>query len=458
LHRCALPAPAVVLFKGGRQKRWRIDLGMREEQSYMHTSAHRHRGGAGQHQGVDPATLMGLDPIGRLNPEAVQELCCNAQVRELVPGGCLFILGREDRRVFYLLEGQVELSDAKAVVDTVVAGTAASRRPLAPGRPRRLTATAKTRIRYLTLDADLLDMLSGPSRGQAQIEEILADEGPIENQVFYQVYHDYMADRLEVPSLPDLAIRIRIAVQKPEVGLDEIARIVQVDPSLVAHLVRIANSPLYAASGPVRNIRGAIVRTGIVATRDHVTAFTLRHLFKTRYPALKQRMRELWQHSCMVGAIACVMARQVPRMSADQALLAGLVHDIGTTALMRHMDNYPALLAKPRQLEETVQRLRGQVGAMVLRKWGFSDELVNVALEAENWQRDAGPKPDLCDLIILAQLHSLVGRPEAEQLPPIDTLPAFRKLDGQRLAPEQTLELLQAAKQEVAELRRSLSG
>jgi len=426
----------------------------------MDNVAHNHGGppASEEHQAVDQATLLGLEPIRRFNPEAVQEVRRNAQVRELAPGGRLFILGREDRRVFYLLEGQVELSDAKAVVDTVAAGTEGGRQPLAPGRPRRLTATAKTRIRYLTLDADLLDMLSSPNGGEAQVEEILADEGSLENQVFYQVYHDYMADRLEVPSLPDLAIRIRGAVQNPEVGLDEIARIVQVDPSVVGHLVRIANSALYAGSGPVRMIRDAIVRIGIVATRDQVTAFTLRNLFKTRYPTLQMRMRELWQHSCLVGAIAFVMARLVPPVSADQALLAGLVHDIGATALMRHMDNYPTLLANRRQLEETVQRLRGQVGAMVLRKWGFSDEMVNVALEAENWQRDAGPQPDLCDLIILAQLHSFMGKAGAQSLPRIDTVPAFRKLDGQRLTPEQSLELLKAAKQEVAELRHSLSG
>ena len=419
----------------------------------------KHSCPAGEDQPLlDLDILMALEPIRRLSTESLTEIRRHAHVRELPAGSRLFVRGRDDHRVFYLLDGEVELSDEHSIVETVAAGTEASRQPLAPGQPRRLSGTARTRIRYLGLNAELLDVLAAPAGGETRLDEILPDEGSAENQVLYCVYQDYMADRLEVPSLPDLAIRIRGALQDPDVGLDHITRIVKADPSVVAHLVRVANSALYAGGGTVRDIRDAIVRLGVAATRDQVTAFTLRNMFKTRYTALKERMLQLWQHSCMVGAIAFVMARLIPRLNPDQALLAGLVHDIGAAALMGHVDRHPALLANHRELEEMIDRLRGQVGAMVLRKWGFADELVDVALEAENWQRDGSSELDLCDLIILAQLHSYVGTPQAALLPSIDSIPAIQKLKTHNFTPQRSLEVLESAKQEVAELHQSLMG
>ncbi len=408
---------------------------------------------------MDHAFLRRLVPLAQLSPEALDEVRRKARIRELPAGSSLFVQGQDDRRVFYLLQGQVEIADHAGTVTQVAAGTEQSRHPLAPGRPRRATVTAKSVIRYLCLDADLLDVLNSAASEESTVEEISADDEAVENRVFYRVYEDYMADRLEVPSLPDVAIRVREAVQDPTVGPGQLARIVQVDPSLVAHLVRIANSVFYGGTAPASNIREAIVRIGLVAARDQVVGFTLRNVFRARHKFLEQRMRAIWRHSCAVGAIAFVIAKVVRRVNPEQALLAGLVHDIGTSVLLTHVGGHPELMANRQHLEDTLRQLRGQVGAMVLRKWSFPEELVSVPLESECWERDSGPKVELCDVIVLAELHAYMANPQTGMvLPSLDSLPAYRKLDGVQLTRRMSLQVVEDSQDDVAAIQNSLAA
>ncbi len=406
---------------------------------------------------VDSALLRQLVPLAELTPDDLDEVRRKAEVRELSAGTRLFVAGRDDRRVYYLLQGQVQIVDGAGNTTEVRAGTEQSRHPLAPGRPRRATALARSPIRYLCLDADLMEVLCSTAPAPTAVEEITVDDEDVENRVFYRVYEDYMADRLEVPSLPDLAVRIREAVQDPDVGPGQVARIVQVDPPLVAHLVRIANSALYVSAKPAQDIREAIVRMGLTAARDQVVGFTLKNMFNARFKFMEERMWELWRHSCMVGAIAFVLARFLRGVNPEQALLAGLLNDIGTSVLLTHVGAHPELMADKGKLDEAIARLQGQIGAMVLRKWSFPDELVAVPLESRTWDRDSGPKPDLCDVVLLAQLHANQTDPkEGLVLPPMDTLPAFQKLDDAQLTPDMRLQAVEEAQNEMAEIQHSL--
>ena len=290
------------------------------------------------------------------------------------------------------------------------------------------------------------------------VDEIAADDQSASKRAFYQIYQDYMADRLKVPSMPDVAVRIRKAVDQPDIDVGGLAKVIQADPSLAAHLVRVAKSPLFAGSDSVQSPHAAIVRLGMKVTRDMVTSFTLRNLFRSKTPTIKQRLREVWRHSCVVAALSFVLGRLTPGIDKEQGLLAGLLHDVGALVLLAHAESYPELVADSAALDGYVSELGGQIGAMVLRKWEFPDEFVEVPLESENWERDSGPKMDLSDVVMLSRLHSYMGTPRMSTLPRIDTLPAFHKLTVSELTPDLSLQVLDEAQQELTELRRLLQG
>ncbi len=135
-------------------------------------------------------------------------------------------------------------------------------------------------------------------------------------------------------------------------------------------------------------------------------------------------MKALWKHSTHVAAICSVLAEFTKRFDPEHAMLAGLMHDIGIVAILNYIEGYHSEELQPATVDHAIDSLRAQTGGMILRKWGFATDFIVTALEAEEWMRNKGPEPDYCDLVVVAQLHSMVGTDRALSLPAIDQIPA----------------------------------
>jgi len=402
--------------------------------------------------------LLKLHPLCDLLADDIEDLAKNVHVEHLPAGSVLFQQGATDTLAIYLLSGTVELRDRRGQQSRVNGGEASARRALSQQKPRNATATAVTNVSIIRIDDKLLELMLN-TRNLAQGARASAlNADVIEDRLFSRLYQDYLDDQLAVPSMPDIALRVRRAIDDPNRSVDDIAKIVQADPGLTARLVQVANSPLYRGTTPVLGCRQAITRLGLQQTRNLVFSFALKQLFRADSPPLRQRMIQMWQHTASVAAIAAILAKLTPGFEADRGLLAGLTHDIGVLPILSYAERYPQLISNPAVFDEILSRLRGQIGALVLRKWEFDEDLVTVALEAENWERDAGPEVDYADLIIIAQLHSYIGTPRMATLPAIDQVPAFDKLAIGKLSPRMSVQILEESRDDIAEVEKLLLG
>jgi HD-like signal output (HDOD) protein len=399
-----------------------------------------------------------LAPLSRLGPESLREVQRTAHIGELEPGQELFRKGSADRFDFYLVDGTVDLVGSDAGATSVTATRDGALQIVDTVRPRPATARARTRVQFLRLDAGILDMLTaGGGEAGYTVEEYRPDDEALEGRLLFDIYQAYAEDRLEIPAVPELAARIRRAVDDPANGAAEITRVVQADPAVAARLVQVANSALYASASPVRNLREAVVRIGLRATRDLVVSFTVQNLFKTDDAALRRSLLEVWRHSTLVGAISFTLARCVGAIDPEHALLAGLLHDIGAAMLVTHAERWPELGGDRSRLAGVVAKLRGEVGALVLMRWNFPDDMVHVAREAESWWREHPGPPDVCDVVMLAQLYAYQSsgtRPA--DLPAMEGLPAYAGLGLAELQARHGNCVLDEAQKEVAEMRRLL--
>ncbi len=301
--------------------------------------------------------------------------------------------------------------------------------------------------------------LGGDDPGGYVVQEFRPDDEDAENRLLFDVYHAYAEDRLEVPAVPELAERIRRAVDDPTNGAPEIARVVQADPAVAARLVRVANSALYAGKAPARNLREAVVRLGLQATRDLVVAVTVQNLFSSTHGALRRRLLDVWRHSTHVAAVSFALARRLKAVDPERALLAGLLHDIGAAILITHAGRWPELAEDPAKLDRVVTALRGEIGALALSRWGFDGDLLTAAREAESWFRDPANPPELCDVVLLAQLYALTtGEHAPADLPPFESVPAYVRLGLAVMPVADVSQMLQEAQKEITELRRLLLG
>lgn len=406
---------------------------------------------------ISPSVLEDLVPLRELTPEALQALAAEAEVEEFPARSVIFRKGSRDDWTRYLLSGSLVLAERPDGEHTLIGmgNAGVANQPLGFTQPHAATAIARTDCRLIRLrTARIQELLSSSRLPEYDVAEVRAEEDG--QQLFLQLIQDLMADKLELPSMPDIAVKVRQAINEREAGAGEVAKIIQNDPVVAAQVMKAANSSLFAGQNPVDNLSAAIVRLGLKNTREVVTAVTMRQVFKTKNPLLNKRMVELWMHSSLVAAITAVIARRLKGFSADRALLAGLIHDIGVVPMLAHAHDYPELARDPGLLEAAIKEHRGQVGAMILRRWNFPEDMITVALEAESWHREGGAAGDYADLIVVAQLQS--GGMAGLKLPPATEVSAYKRLRLDELEANFGHSILEEAREEIAEVQKLLMG
>ncbi len=122
---------------------------------------------------VSTEMLRGFSPLDGLKRDNLAALARKVQIREMSPGQLLFKEGDTEKRTLYVVSGTLELVDQAKVVGTVEGGTEMARNPIAPVYPRRVSARARDRVQFISIDSDLLDvMLTWDQTGTYEVSEL----------------------------------------------------------------------------------------------------------------------------------------------------------------------------------------------------------------------------------------------------------------------------------------------
>lgn len=122
--------------------------------------------------------LKRFSPLDGLKRDNLAALSRKVQLRELSPGQVLFKEGDTEKRTIYIVTGILELQDQGKVVGIVEGGSDFARNPIAPVFPRRVTAKARDRVQFISIDSDLLDvMLTWDQTGTYEVSELHGQDG-----------------------------------------------------------------------------------------------------------------------------------------------------------------------------------------------------------------------------------------------------------------------------------------
>jgi CRP-like cAMP-binding protein len=122
---------------------------------------------------VNIELLRGFSPLDGLKRDNLAALARKVQIRELSPGQLLFKEGDTEKRTIYVVSGILELVDQAKIVGKVAGGSELARNPVAPVYPRRVTAKARDRVQFISIDSDLLDvMLTWDQTGTYEVSEL----------------------------------------------------------------------------------------------------------------------------------------------------------------------------------------------------------------------------------------------------------------------------------------------
>ena len=222
------------------------------------------------------------------------------------------------------------------------------------------------------------------------------------------IIDDLENDRLPLPTLPEVAIRVRETADDDNASITEVARIIETDASLSARIVQVGNSALYRGINPAETVQAAAMRMGLNTVRSLATSLVMKQLFQATHPVVDLYLRKAWKQSTDVAALSAVIAKTSTNLESDSALLAGLTHSIGLSPILVKAESDPVLLNNARELEKLLYDLYPVVGSRILKMWGFSDALVKVPAEHLNIDRngDSG-KADYVDIVQVALLQTL---------------------------------------------------
>lgn len=394
---------------------------------------------------VSPEVLEQLFPIRNLSEEIRNSFAAENHVELISAGFTLFQANSPAECAIYLISGSVSCTDQNGRSYIIEAGSNQAKFPLCSGSKHTTTAVAQSDLSILRVS---LKIMSFSNRFQHVALEI--PEEFHNNQLLALFADHYQNHELEIPSLPEIAIQLRQAIQK-DVNLQNAVQIIQLDPVISAKLIEVANCPLYLTVVPARNCLDAVKRIGLNATRSLVVSLSLKQVFNNPSPLIKHRLEKLWRQSLQLSALCHVLASSSKQANPEDALLAGLVCDIGIIPFLSFVANLPAEFIIEAEIEEALPIVKGIVGATVLKEWQFAEEFIDVALNSENWYEDSKEELSLTDIVVLSRLHRLIGKKSSSELPSIIAIPAASKLKGIALSPENTLAILHDAKAKIHE-------
>jgi HD-like signal output (HDOD) protein len=144
---------------------------------------------------------------------------------------------------------------------------------------------------------------------------------------------------LKLPVFNRVALRLQEMIGRNNYGAQDIADLIQQDQALTSHILKVANSSFYMGLSPVKTLTSAATRLGgnTLVTLAHVV--TQRDLYRTRVKQFKPWIARLWSHALGVAVSSKWLAQNMGyQTAAEEAFMAGLLHDIGKLLLMRIID------------------------------------------------------------------------------------------------------------------------
>lgn len=205
-----------------------------------------------------------------------------------------------------------------------------------------------------------------------------------------EALQDFLRDADRLPVMPEVTMRLLGTLDAPDASAQDLATIVEGDPSLAVRLLKVANSSFYGQRGRVATVRGAVVVLGSKTLRSLALAVWTQTLrAQARLGAEAAVVGPLLVHGLTAGVAAGMLMERVERGLAEDAFMAGLLHDIGRVALAFHLgEAYGPRILGPAErdgllLHEREAAVLGfdhrAVGAALMDAWGLPPFLGDVA-------------------------------------------------------------------------------
>jgi putative nucleotidyltransferase with HDIG domain len=216
---------------------------------------------------------------------------------------------------------------------------------------------------------------------------------------------------IELPVFNSVALELLQLLADPETEIGNVIETINKDQALSIQILRMANSSAYAGRYKSDTIKESVSRLGIKQITSLAMAASQAALHASSIPVVNVMMQNLWQHSyaCAVGCHSLAISTG-HRHLADQAYLAGLLHDIGKLYLLKAMEqislNGEIIFELDRDtLLDVFSDMHIEQGVRIMYHWGIPDLYSSVV--ANHHAEHAEPSDVLLAIVRLVNFNSM---------------------------------------------------
>ncbi len=279
---------------------------------------------------------------------------------------------------------------------------------------------------------------------------------PSEKSEFEQeLARDLAAGELELPSFPDIVVKIRSAISDESCTPDKIVQLLGAEPTLAARIINMSNSAALAPSGDaITDIRAAVMRIGFNMVRNTTMSYGVVQT-KSSYTlkAAKDCLNSLWDESAHVAALCFVLAKKLTKRNPDEALLIGLMHSIGKLYILSKAEKHPTLFGDGAPLMGIMDEWHAPIGSAILDNWGFEAYVAAAIADYRNYERQHDDEADYTDILTMATMFSMFMRAEDNMEFNLNEISASRQLN---IGIEDMIPIIEASSRKINSLHRAL--
>ncbi len=230
-------------------------------------------------------------------------------------------------------------------------------------------------------------------------------------------YRDLIRKSIKgLPAISPVVSDIAKLMNRPDVSIEKIVKIIEYDPGMTANILRMANSPYFGGAQNINSIRQAIVRLGTKRLFDLAVLSAVYGIIDRPINGYNLPPGELWHHSVAVAIISRKLADHIGLVDPDTVFTAGLLHDIGKVVIARFVEEeflkIDALSDKTGlSFEEAEKEVLGvdhaEVGSELLNAWDFPPRIV-MAVRFHHAPQDLDRSIPEVDIVHIADMLSLI--------------------------------------------------
>ncbi|BAN50019.1 HDOD domain-containing protein [Metapseudomonas resinovorans] len=239
------------------------------------------------------------------------------------------------------------------------------------------------------------------------------------------LYERFLKDADALPPMPEASLRLRQLLAGETSSLEQQSALLATYPAVAERLMEFASLPLLGHIRPGAQLLDVVRQLDGRRLANLVLAFELHQLFEGDEPSLQKVFGKRWNLSLQRAAYSAGLAQHLPHLQEEDALLAGLLQDVGSLPLLGELQRWPQVSRLEVDLQRLCEQLSAELGVLLLTAWKLPGSLQECARLRRDWCRQHKGPVDLADVVQVAS--QLLDEPRNDDR--LARLPAYQRME-----------------------------